>query len=120
MSSGSLSSYYRSMPDGRFRISGAALHLLERDHPERVLVASVGGRYHKILMLDKPLRVGEESGESGRLEFILYRIRVRETPGWPPVMPPSPARPGFLTIAECRLKAVRFKAGGAKGQEGIE
>src|SRR5688572_6475731 len=57
--SGGWKDFYEIMPDGRFRITAALLAAFEAKNGDRVVIHTSGNRQEKILVLDRPYRVGD-------------------------------------------------------------
>lgn len=112
--------FYETLPDGRYRITHPALIVFETNHNHRLFVAPLNGRPEKILLLDRPLKLGTPILGSDISEFFLQRIRVRELPGWPPALPPEAEKPVIPVWTECKLSAARLRRGKGVGQAGIE
>jgi hypothetical protein len=75
----------------------------------RVVSLKGAGRAQKILLFDKPLRLGEQIRASEFEEYHLYRIRLRDLPGWPPRFLPSSTPYPRFSMTDSRLKSVEFK-----------
>jgi hypothetical protein len=99
--------YYSS--DGRFRITGPALKVIQISHYQRVVTATLGGRPSKVILLDVPLRLGDRVPGSEIIEYYLDRIRLRDLAGWPPQLP-SRTTPPENFVTDARLTSARFKA----------
>jgi hypothetical protein len=112
--------FYESMPDGRSKITGAALIALKLKDGLRVLDSLLKGWPTKILLLDKPLQLGEEVKGADIPEYYLRRIRVCDLPGWPPMFALSGDRLHYPPLKECRLVGARFERGNGPGKEGVE
>jgi hypothetical protein len=112
--------FYEVLPDGRYRITNAALIVFETNHNHRLIVAPLNGKEEKILLLDRPLKLGTPVFGSDITECFLQRIRVRDLPGWPPELPPGAEQPEIPALTECRLAAARLRRGKGVGQAGIE
>lgn len=111
------SSYYQSHPDGRCLITGAALVAFGLKHRDRLVETSLWGLPSTILLLDRPMKLGEKVADSEVTEYTLRRIRLIELPGWPPrVAAGATGTPPFL---ECRLKSVALVPGSTRSQDGL-
>lgn len=98
--------YYAS--EGRFRITGPALRVIQISHYRRVVATVLTGRPCKVVLLDVPLRLGDRVPGSEFIEYYMDRIRLRDLAGWPPQLPPrTPPPENFVTDA--RLRSARFK-----------
>lgn len=110
---------YRTQPDGRFRITGDSLRGIGIDHPDRILDTELWGRPARVLLLDKPLKLGEKSREGGD-EFVLRRIRLHELPGWPPRMASVANVRSLPALMDCRLREATYSDSQGPGQEAVE
>jgi hypothetical protein len=108
-------SYYESLPDGRFSITSPALIALEMGHGHRIFHLDLRGLPSKVLLLDKPLRLGTKIPGSEISEFYLQRIRLRDVPGWPPDVVPREGRAETPPLIDFKLKSVRLTEGPAEG-----
>lgn len=110
--------HYHVHRDGRAFITGAQLRAIEATAPVRILDLDLRGAPERVLLLDKPFRLGDKvDGTDGA--FHLLRVRLRDLPGWPPrLAAPGGAKPPPL--AECRLVAARVKGTYLAGQGGLE
>ena len=111
---------YQARPDGRFRITGRALKSIGIEHPERILDTELWGRPARVLLLDKPLKLGEKAQDGGPDEFVLRRIRLHELPGWPPKMASCANVRKLPLLMDCRLREATYSDGAGPGQEGVE
>ena len=111
-------SYYESLPDGRFSITSPALIALEMGHGHRIVDLDFRGSPSKVLLLDKPLRLGTRIPGSDINEFYLQRIRLREVPGWPPTVVLREDRAEAPPLIDFKLKSARVTESG--GSSSIE
>jgi|SRR5687767_12890737 len=102
-------SFYKAFPDGRGLITRAALMAFEIKHDHRVLRMTLHDSPEKILLLDKPLLVGPLLKGGEIEEHPLYRVRLRDLPGWPPRPPPRASWPAGFELPLSRMKSVGFK-----------
>lgn len=112
--------FYESLSDGRSKITAAALIALKLKDGFRVLDSLLEGWPTKILLLDKPLQLGEQVKGADIPEYYLRRIRISELPGWPPIFALASDRLHYPPLRECRLVSARFERGDARGKEGVE
>jgi hypothetical protein len=112
--------FYESLPDGRSKITASALIALRLRDGLRILDSLLSGGTTKVLLLDKPLQLGEAVKDSDIPEYYLRRIRICELPGWPPIFELMGTEAVFPNPLDCRVTAARFEKGGRSGQEGIE
>lgn len=113
-------SNYKARPDGRFRITGAALKSLGADHPERILETELWAKPARVLLLDKPFKLGTRVPDPKVDEYLMRRIRLHELPGWPPKMASSANVQSLPALMDCSLRQARFSEGHGPGQEGVE
>ena len=115
----SWSSYYAAFPGGSFRITKPAIMTLAISHPGRILDTIIRGAGSKVLLLDKPMRVGERIPATEPEEYWLHRIHLGDLPGWPPRIAPIGEVLGLdfkdFTVASARLDRTK-----GLGQEGVE
>jgi hypothetical protein len=76
------SSYYKEAPDGRRRITSAALMALGIKYPDRVLDADLWGKPAKVVLLDVPHKVAGRV-DSDPPQYLLKRLRLHDLPGCP-------------------------------------
>ena len=114
------SGYYHPQPGGRFRIATPALRTIGAEHPDRVLDTQLWGKPAKVLLLDKPLQLGDRISDSRADEYLLRRIRLHDLPGWPPKMASAADVQSLPALMDCKLRDATFSAGDGPGQEAIE
>ena len=106
--------------NGRFRITSTALITIGMEHPDRVLDVDLWGRPAKVLLLDRPLKLGDKYSGSDGVEFSLRHIRLHELPGWPPRMASAADVKSIPALLDCTLKSTSFLRGFGPGQESVE
>src|SRR5688572_3058871 len=99
-----LQQYYQAMADGRFKISTSSLEALYINHGERILDVYLKGFPTKILILDKPLKLGFALPDAGVHESYLHRIGLNELPGWPPKLASTVHAKEAPNLLECTLR----------------
>jgi len=111
---------YRPHSGGRFRITSTALITVGMEHPDRILDTNLWGRLSKVLMLDKPLKLGDKFSSAGGVEFDLRPIRLHELQGWPPRMASAANEGPIPALMDCVLRSTTYLPGSGVGQESIE
>jgi hypothetical protein len=114
-----LQQYYRAMADGRFTISTSALESLYVSHGDRILDVYLRGYPAKILLLDKPLKLGYALPDAGVRESYLHRVSLNELPGWPPKLASTVHAKEAPSLLECSLRKASYLSGGGPGQGGL-
>ena len=99
--------YYQVLPDGRFTISGARLSEVPED---RLVETVLDGKKSRIVLLDKPYKVGPRVKEADETCHFLLKIHLRDLVGWPPRVAASTTQPRFPGALRCTLKSVLFKS----------
>lgn len=112
--------FYQTHPEGRCGITSPALKTFGIEHPDRILDTELWGRPARVLLLDKPLKLGEKLRNSDTDEFRLRRIRLHELPGWPPKMASSAKARSLPALMDCRLADATFSKSAGPGQEAVE
>ena len=112
--------FYREQPNGRFRITSTDLITIGMEHPDRVLDTSLWGRSAKVLLLDRPLKLGDKFSGAGGVEFDMRRIRLHEIPGWPPRMASAANSGSIPALMDCTLRSTTYLPGNGPGQQSIE
>ena len=112
------SALYREQLGGRFRITSTDLITVGMEHPDRVLDTDLWGRPAKVLLLDKPLKLGNKFSGVRGVEFDLRPIRLHELPGWPPRM--ASVAGAIPALMDCALRSTAYVQGSGRGQESVE
>jgi hypothetical protein len=113
------SSYYKEAPDGRRRITSAALMALGIKYPDRVLDADLWGKPAKVVLLDVPHKVAGRV-DSDPPQYLLKRLRLHDLPGWPPRLASVANVKALPTLMDCTLREASFHTGNGPGQESVE
>jgi hypothetical protein len=90
------------------------------EHPDRVFDIDLWGRPAKVLLLDRPLKLGDRVSGPGGVEFDLRPIRLHELPGWPPRMASSANVGSIPALMDCALRSATYLPGDGPGQASIE
>lgn len=109
--------YYRVLPDGRYRISRDRLAEVDR---HRILDADLRDGPAKVLLLDKPFYLGPSVRDSEGGGYYLTRIRLRDLPGWPPRIAPENRQPRFPGALRCSLKSASYRPEHGETPESVE
>ena len=114
------SALYQAEPNGHFKISRSSLVEFESKYPDRIVDTYLWGQLARVLLFDRPLKLGERIMDSGPVEFGLRPVRLNELPGWPPKLA-STANARFVpALMDCSLHEATYSQGHGPGQEALE
>jgi len=111
---------YQSLPEGRFRITSPDLMAVGLEYGDRILDTDLWGKPARILLLDRPLKLGERIQSSRFDGHYLRSVRLHELPGWPPKMASSANGRALPALMDCALRDATFSSGNGHGQEALE